>query len=483
MTEIHKDDEVREAIKLTVFQIEPDNDPRETHNEGPVPPTPSSDHTPPNPLRTHNPWNIPSPDPDDGDISQVEWHGPNGMHFSRISFRSNIPTNRPPPTTGTDIFGDMLSTILNSPAAATRNNASDRRSGPPPRTGMTFEAFPRSPLQEGPPRQAFGTYSGTAWINDPGGNAGPPHPLPIDDFQGILSNLLAIMQHDPHGPSGEAREAGGAPPPQPFGPLSFLQQLFNPANARAGDAVFTQEALDRVISQLMEQHSTSTAPGPASAAAIAALPKVQIGKEHLDSQGKAECSICMDSLELGNEVTQLPCKHWFHGECVGAWLGEHDTCPQCRRGIMPKEGDGSQPRSPGQVPRNMQSTPWPLNRTGSMGSGGAGIGAGANRAMSPEEVRRGLGFPSTPTRESSWRQVPGAYPGSGSRQHPYEVPESPGAGGRAQRPSVSRRQSSSQQSRGSGSGRSGGGGSGNGGGGGGITGWLGRHLGGGSSGR
>ena len=223
----------------------------------------------------------------------------------------------------------------------------------------------------------------------------------------------------------------------------------------------------------MEQHSTSTAPGPASAAAIAALPKVRIGKEHLDSQGKAECSICMDGLELGDEVTELPCKHWFHGECVGAWLGEHDTCPQCRRGIMPKEGDGSQPRSPGQMPRHMQTAPWPLNRTGSGGGGGGE--RDRSRSMSLEEVRRGLGLPSTPTREPSSRGIPGAYPAIGTRQNPFELPESSGSDGRAQRPNMSRRQSSSQQSR-----RSGGSG---GGGGGGITGWLGRHLGGGNSSR
>ena len=205
-------------------------------------------------------------------------------------------------------------------------------------------------------------------------------------------------------------------------PLTFLSQLLSPANAHHGDAVYTQEALDRVISQLMEQHSTSSAPGPASAAAIAALPKAKIDESMLGSDGKAECSVCMDNVGVGDEVTMLPCKHWFHGECVGAWLKEHDTCPHCRQSITPKDGDSNIPRTPGQVPRHTQN-PWDP-------------------------------------------------PGSGSRQRPYIVSDSPPSPGPSSvRPSGGRRPSSHSGNGGGGSG-----------GGGGITRWMSRHLGGGSHG-
>ena len=133
--------------------------------------------------------------------------------------------------------------------------------------------------------------------------------------------------------------------------------MLDPTNAQHGDAVYSQEALDRVITQLMEQHRGSTAPGPASASAIAALPKVPVNKSMLDDEGKAECSVCMDRVEVGDEVTMLPCKHWFHGECVGAWLSEHDTCPHCRQSITPKEGNREEPRSPNQAP--LHSPSWP----------------------------------------------------------------------------------------------------------------------------
>lgn len=211
-------------------------------------------------------------------------------------------------------------------------------------------------------------------------------------------------------------------------PFTLLTQLLNPNNARHGDAVYTQEALDRVITQLMEQHNTSSAPGPASPAAIAALPKTKINQSMLGSDGKAECSVCMDNVSVDDEVTMLPCKHWFHGDCVGAWLKEHDTCPHCRQSITPKEGNADAPRTPGQTPRHA-SNPW----------------------------------------------QPGE--GSGSRQHPFRVDESPTPSGpSARRPPEGRRPSAQ---RGESGGGGGGGGSGDGGG---LTGWVSRHFGGGGNG-
>lgn len=143
-------------------------------------------------------------------------------------------------------------------------------------------------------------------------------------------------------------------------PFHLFARILDPGNAAHGDAVYTDEALDRVITQFMEQAQGSGAPGPASPEAIAKLPRKAADKSMMDSEGKAECSVCMDNVDIGDEVTVLPCSHWFHGECVGAWLKEHDTCPHCRQGIMPKDADGSQapsPRLPDQPPRNNGSTP------------------------------------------------------------------------------------------------------------------------------
>lgn len=115
-------------------------------------------------------------------------------------------------------------------------------------------------------------------------------------------------------------------------PFAVFSTLFN--IGRHGDAVYSQEELDRVISQILE-HSVngSGAAPPASADTIASLPKKIVDESMLGPEGKAECSICIEPVELGTEVAVLPCEHWFHFVCIEMWLKQHNTCPHCRRSI------------------------------------------------------------------------------------------------------------------------------------------------------
>ena len=178
----------------------------------------------------------------------------------------------------------------------------------------------------------------------------------------------------------------------------ILAHIMNPANAAHGDAVYTEEALDRIISQMLDAQNGTSAPGPASPTAIAALPKKRVDKSMMGSDGTAECSVCMDNVQIDDEVTVLPCRHWFHGECVSMWLKEHDTCPHCRQGIMPKtENENTQAgaRSPRQERRNRQMS-----------------------GTFPRSIPQGN------------RPSPGILPqamgvGQGTRQNPFRIPSAP----------------------------------------------------------
>ncbi len=177
--------------------------------------------------------------------------------------------------------------------------------------------------------------------------------------------------------------------PMPGNPFALLSQIMmNPANARDGDAVFSQEALDRVISQLMEQNAGSTAPPPAAEEAIRSLPTKKVEESMMGNDGKAECSICMDSVEIGEDVTALPCQHWFHGVCVTAWLKEHDTCPHCRKGISKPPGDAqrSQSEQPSQSRRSIHRRSSSVNIPASPGVEGSRVNA-ITVPESPRDIR------------------------------------------------------------------------------------------------
>ncbi|KAA8895374.1 hypothetical protein FN846DRAFT_341734 [Sphaerosporella brunnea] len=167
------------------------------------------------------------------------------------------------------------------------------------------------------------------------GGDGQPHSPPPSYGSGARLNPR----------NADAPQAGDVPNPQDI--TSFLASLFgapgtdDPAFARlfgvppgaGGDYVYSQAELDRIISQLMEQHS-GNAPPPAAQEDIDALPRVMV-TEAMVYDG-VDCAVCKDDLVLNEQVAQLPCKHTYHFECVSRWLEAHDTCPICRHPITPE---------------------------------------------------------------------------------------------------------------------------------------------------
>ncbi|KAI9757233.1 MAG: kinetochore-associated Ndc80 complex subunit spc24 [Chaenotheca gracillima] len=405
--------------------VEQENDPRVDDDPFPENTIPPLHHH----LQTHNPWESDFDESDGSEGTQRFVRLPGGgMQYTFTSIRSNPPSRaarasspRPPvmddfqrmimEMTGPSGMGAMAGMGRRPPMSPLRP-----RSASPAGTGGARS--PHTPHNHGSPDYMGGFNEQDPYAARPGGprfaantterlyprdaNNPQPHAQPVDDLPGYSiplrfsfnvrtqpdltvrspDRLLQVLMQNLSGMPGPGAQqprdghAGGAPVNNPFAAL--FTTILNPAAASHGDAVYTQEALDRVISQLMEQNPSSNAPGPASDAAIASLPKKQVDKSMLGDDGKAECSVCMDDVKLGEEVISLPCGHWFHELCSTMWLKEHDTCPICRTGIMPKQGDGNRPRDPRQPPLNPE--PWSRN-----GPGGAQMPmpGGFTQPMSP----------------------------------------------------------------------------------------------------
>lgn len=62
---------------------------------------------------------------------------------------------------------------------------------------------------------------------------------------------------------------------------------------------------------------------------IAKLP-LQKYSEYLEF---AECPICLESFEIGEDVRVLSCKHCFHQCCIDSWLKTMLKCPICRNSV------------------------------------------------------------------------------------------------------------------------------------------------------
>lgn len=404
--------------------IEDNNDPRDNHidlttdsENGIEELGRHADALPPHPLHHHNPWANDAPDPDESDIEHVTFNPAPGIQIQQTTFRTGPPPGQGLQNAFAPIFSSFAGMLNNG--AAPPPGSSDLRNPSPPPGHPQFLTNNDHPPTFMNPMNPRGAPRVRANIHVFG--AGDQ---PLNSIHAIMQTMLASLpenavyaNNDPHAQHRGQLEGN------PFDHLmQTLFQFRDPAGAAHGDAVFTDEAMDRIISQMMEQQGGS-APGPATAAAIAALPKKQADKDMVGTDGKAECSVCMDAVLLGDEVTVLPCKHWFHGDCVGAWLKEHDTCPHCRQGIMPKDrpADANSPHSPGQSPRHGQN-PWGFGSSNAPG-GPPGIlvpgqifGAAQLMARSPPQAqdRQGGQPPSPP----SMQPIPGAWTQPGM-QHPY----------------------------------------------------------------
>jgi len=346
---------------------------------------------PQHPFYNHNPWADTAPDPDEDDIDNVQWTR-NGPGEFNMTFRRDF--------TAGDLLGggqggqnamgglagplaNIFQGILGGGVPQARDQAHQpgqqhyQGYGDMPHMDMPG-AFERAQSEPGngaggPHQNTFVRTGQNTFVRTGGGqgfqwrvqgsvNAGAPdnlrprdanNPQPHGEPLVDLRNLLGMMFGGHPGARVQPGQRGAF---GELGPMAGLLDLLNPANMQHGDAVYSQEALDRIVSQLMEQNTTGNAPGPATADAIASLPVRKITEKDQGSEGKADCSICMDEAKIGEEVTELPCHHWFHGECVKAWLSEHDTCPHCRQGIMPRDApaDANRVRRPDEAPRHDQ---------------------------------------------------------------------------------------------------------------------------------
>ncbi|KAK0465524.1 uncharacterized protein EV420DRAFT_1637649 [Desarmillaria tabescens] len=160
------------------------------------------------------------------------------------------------------------------------------------------------------------------------------------------------------------------------GPTGSLNEMFargfGAENGRMGDYVFNQEALDQIITQLME--SNAHHPVPATDQIMEKLPRevLEIGSPTL----RKDCAVCKEQFSLETEdpgeqvVVTLPCSHPFHEPCILPWLKSSGTCPVCRHQLIAQPEHYSPQPGPSQASGNNRRTP---SRSRSPGGDPSGI--------------------------------------------------------------------------------------------------------------
>ena len=71
------------------------------------------------------------------------------------------------------------------------------------------------------------------------------------------------------------------------------------------------------------------------------IPVQKVRIVELDHETAAQCSVCHETVQIGDDVRKLPCDHTFHQSCIDVWVLQHATCPNCRRALLGGSDDAA----------------------------------------------------------------------------------------------------------------------------------------------
>ncbi|XP_073071126.1 E3 ubiquitin-protein ligase Arkadia-like [Manis javanica] len=171
----------------------------------------------------------------------------------------------------------------------------------------------------------------------------PPHPHRMHPYSGHRHPVAGTMSSHPRG---LGAEAGGAAPAKAPGasrphldhqhislglhfvfvrvlPLLILEPLQERQNVNSGAS---QETIERCTYPHKYKKRD--------------LPRQQAGAAPTQEATDEQCTICLCTLEEGEDVRRLPCLHIFHRVCIDQWLATTTRCPLCRGDIearLPRE--------------------------------------------------------------------------------------------------------------------------------------------------
>lgn len=110
----------------------------------------------------------------------------------------------------------------------------------------------------------------------------------------------------------------------------------NNIRGNLGNYAFGEQNFDEIITNLLNNFEHSQGLQKQEAQRV---PITNVTQKQVDNG--AQCTTCMDTFNLDEEVAQLNCNHIFHKLCITPWLERQKTCPICRQEVDPSSWPGA----------------------------------------------------------------------------------------------------------------------------------------------
>lgn len=86
---------------------------------------------------------------------------------------------------------------------------------------------------------------------------------------------------------------------------------------------------EMLFGQFLENESYLKSSPPAAKSVIENLPSIFLTQDDVQNNNGL-CAVCKDEISSVEQAKQLPCFHYYHGDCIIPWLSIRNTCPVCR---------------------------------------------------------------------------------------------------------------------------------------------------------
>eukprot|EP00775_Hariotina_reticulata_P002703 gene2703-biopygen4318 len=86
------------------------------------------------------------------------------------------------------------------------------------------------------------------------------------------------------------------------------------------------------------------------------LPQALQHQAQSDVDDSDSCAICFCQYSSSTPVKQLPCKHFYHSECIDQWLIRDNTCPLCKAPVWHQPAPAARLHGPLARPENTTAT-------------------------------------------------------------------------------------------------------------------------------
>ncbi|CAH8363056.1 unnamed protein product [Eruca vesicaria subsp. sativa] len=152
------------------------------------------------------------------------------------------------------------------------------------------------------------------------------HILVLYSHIGVSKNLRKSMAEF-HLPSEIVNEAEDIEDNATFIDEDYLNYLHYMAS-RSNHGHETFGSYDEIFGRVLG-NSSSTRPQEVTEE----LPVVELTSEELMERGLVVCAICREELAANERLSELPCSHCYHKDCISSWLTNRNTCPLCRHNV------------------------------------------------------------------------------------------------------------------------------------------------------